>query len=185
MLTLLRYLQSGQLGKELRRNSWVKNNTASYLTFNSFSEGFNASSQVWQWLCFFGLTDAQLCHWSSSEGEYILELSKEQYLMLLYRLHLNKRSSPLLISVKFIKIFQKNKKARDQTGRDDLPGKYLHLNNLIFFIMASPIRAIQMTVQEVCYHCSSITHLLCMNLPDHKRKADFSLVLLFSFTCQQ
>lgn len=184
MLTLLRYLQLGQLGRELRRNSWVKNNTASHLTFNSFSEGFNASSQVWQWLCSFGLTDAELCHWSRSEGEHILEPSKEQYLTFLYRLHLNKLSSALLISVKFIKIFQKNKKAREQIGRDDLPGKYLHLNHLIFFVMASPIRAIQITVQGVCYHRSSVTHLLRLNLPDLNRKADFSLVLLFSFNCQ-
>lgn len=165
----------------------MKNNTASYLTFNSFSEGFNTSSQVWQWLCSFGLSDAELCQWNKSEGEHILEPSKEQYLTLLYRLHLNKLCSALLSSVKFIKIFQKkkNKKAGEQSGRDDLPGKRLHLNHLMFFIMASPRRAIQMTVQGVCCHCSSITHLLCLNFPDHNRKADFSLVFLSSFNCQQ
>lgn len=41
--------------------------------------------------------------------------------------------------------------------------------------------ATQRTMQRLCYHCSSITHLFCMNLPDcisyHNEKTDFALVL--------
>lgn len=78
--------------KELKRNRQAKSNTAYSSTFNRaliYSPKFDGD--------FVPLASLALCSvsWGSCEGECIHGEGKEQYLTLLYKLHLNNFSSAL------------------------------------------------------------------------------------------